>query len=65
MDCFVSLASCGSYDDYQKVTVYCGTDFNTAKRALIDYQFPYDSQQWGWIETWRDGKCIKTDYIKE
>lgn len=65
MDIFVSEVNCGSYDEETKVTLYVGADYSVAKSMVENYQFPFDTNQWGKVVTWRDGKRIKTDYIRE
>ncbi len=56
---------CGSYEDKVVDIIYVGTSFDDASKKCMEYHFPDDSNQWGVVETWENGKRIKEEYLRD
>jgi hypothetical protein len=62
---YVCVASWGSYDEHDTVVIYASTSYPDAVRAMTEYSFPNTENNWGYVETWENGKKIKDDLVRE
>ena len=62
---FVSVTSWGYGDCTGQNILYAGNDLTEATKRLTNFVFPDSSNNYGWIETWENGKEIKHEYIRE
>lgn len=65
MNIYLAICTCGYGDEHYCDHVYVGTDFQAACDAVKNFCFESESNQSGWVETWFDGKFIKSTTIIE
>lgn len=64
MKTYVSVYEGGFGDDHYQGILYAGQDFSLAEQALIDFTFPDDYNNYGYIQVWIDGKIVETKYVR-
>ncbi|MBE3145406.1 MAG: hypothetical protein IMZ61_16015 [Planctomycetes bacterium] len=62
---YVAHFSCGYGDCVQHGILYAGTDKEKAVSVLKEFQFPDDYNNYGTLDTWKDGVLIHSEAVRE
>ena len=65
MEIYQAEMTCGYGDDNYCHTIYVGTDRTVAIARMMEYGFPSEYSQWGYLYTWVGGQIVKSEVIRE
>lgn len=62
---YVTVMSCGCYEDYISINAYAGSSLEMAYAAAENFIFSDYCSQWGYIQYWQDGVMVKDIPVRE